>query len=56
MAAWICARLTFSLNASLVGGRDFSSGAEVMFFLQIFLDQTSTRTSDMSSPALTLTP
>jgi len=30
MAAWICARLTFSLNASLVGGRDFSSGAEVV--------------------------
>jgi len=35
MAAWIRARLTFSLNASLVGGRD-SSGAEVMFFLPIF--------------------
>ena len=38
MVAWIYAHLTFSLNAWLVGGRDFSSGAEVMFFLPIFLD------------------
>jgi len=43
MSAWIYAHLTFSLNASVVGERDFSSGAEVMFFLPIFLDQTSTR-------------
>ena len=48
-ATWKCARKTFSLNASLVGGTVFSSGAAVMFFFPIFLDHISTRTSDRSS-------
>ena len=52
MAVWMCALRKCSSNASLVGGRDFKSGAFVNFGLAIFLDETSARTSDIFTPFL----